>query len=209
MQRIHLLIFSLVLAFSLSSVSPAAAGPGDPFNGIDVSIFIEWANGSDTILALPGDLIEGAILMGIPDFGISSYSVSVLADSNLPVLFATGTPSAGFSQLISPSVTSGGGGTTIGPFSASTSPIGSPGPISTIIQLGTIGFQVTIPGIFEITPFLAIGDGLLDNMLIDKSTGSAFTSASITVVPEPTVALLMAMGLGILSLRGRTESKES
>lgn len=200
MRRTTLWTLSLALLIGLHLTSPALAGPGDPFNGIDVSISIEWENGSDTVQAVVGDLIEAKILMGIPDFGISFYSVSVLANSNLVVTFANGTPSIGFAELVSPSVTVGGGGTTISPFAASTVPIGSPGPISTTIQLGTISFLATSPGLFEVTPFLAIGDGLLDNMIIDKSTGSAFTSGFVSVIPEPSTALLMAIGLGGLSL---------
>ena len=202
MRRISTVILSLAFASALSSASPAAAGPGDPFNGIDVSVSIEWANGSSTTQVQVGDTIDGTILMGIPASGISFYSISTMVDSGLSVLSFDDTPPSPFNDL-GPATTTidGFGNTTISSFEGQA----GVGPTSIFVAIGSVSFAATGVGNFDVTPFLAVGDGLFDNMLIDKSTGSAFTAASVTVVPEPTVALLMAMGLGVLSLHARNQ----
>lgn len=200
MQRTSIMILILAFGYALSSASPAAAGPGDPFNGIDVSISIVWSNGSSTTQALIGDSLQGTILMGIPDFGISSYSISVLADSGLAFSALDDTPPVGFQPISSATVNNGGSGTVLNGFNGYAIPTG---PASIVVAIGTVTFNATGLGNFNITPFFAPGDGLLDNMIIDKSTGSALTAASVTVVPEPTAALLIAMGMGALSFYAR------
>jgi hypothetical protein len=77
------------------------------------------------------------------------------------------------------------------------------GPVGDDIPLASVAFTALQEGVYglQLTHFIGEGDNLLfDGTVLDEDGSGFFGTGSITVIPEPATALLLAAGLAPLAL---------
>jgi hypothetical protein len=200
-------------------IEPAAATQS-------VELFFTAHNGAPiahtaSLSVAPGDTIALEMIMTTDAQGVSAYGVSVDFDSADQGRITLD----GFGNTLAP----GFAGHFKDPFGPDNSlgtpgfvesfnafaPLGEPNPLSESAQfaIGTLSFMVTA-GILDGPAIIAPGllnvtiDGILSNefeligdqfVFEDVSAEYTFLGATLQIIPEPSTAMLLGAGLGILS----------
>ena len=186
---VGLMLFSAAsasaISFFFTNASATEVSPGDPFS---IELRMDTQGETD----------------------ITSVFVSVGSDASI---FAfTGGTSPG--QILFNTSTFEGIARVSQPFVLSTDPAGniraasfaslSPSNVSATNQLlATLNFDVRDPGTTVISVFIAIGDDVTVDGVSVIGSLTFVESVAITVIPEPSTALLMGLGLAGLAAAGR------
>lgn len=190
------------------------AGPSSATNVVEL-VWTETTGsgttGSTSIAAEAADVLTGTLFLHIDSAGVSSYGISVVFDEmlfdNLDLLSATGIDvpeweSLGPGPLSTQESELGQEGRVNSFFQAS---VIDDGPADVSVAIATLVFRVNWVG--DAGPVIRFGtfntgfDGVFDNARDDAEPSTVFLNAF--VVPEPSTAALLALGVAGLVLFSR------
>lgn len=192
-----------LLGTCLLASSPAAAGTA-VFDLLWTGKNMSAVAPTTTIAAGLGDTLELSIFLTPGSEGVIFYNISLAYDnaSGLEVINPEEITPPEFDGNIAPGVTVAGG--FISSFGGNMD-IGNLGPVgSTPLLIGIVDFEV-LAGILAGPTSVTSGYFHVDDGCGNNSGGSCstFGTATVTLIPEPSTALLLAPALAFLACRRR------
>jgi hypothetical protein len=183
-----------------------------------LSLEIEFADGSDSIALSVSDTAQVNLFANIDpsgsNQGIFTVAASVSFGSSLTPLRCNeqgGTANNGVGGVNWAPITSGCGppeggidGQNVNSIEQANDATGTLGGTFGRIKLGTITFHASGAGTDMITPFFIPSiDGFLDQDFTTFTSTAPVFGGIVTIIPEPTTALLLGLGVVGLGLSGK------